>query len=97
MLAEMYLGKPLFEGCSEYDQLIKICSVLGVPKDAEWPGVSALPRYAGVQEACRTTCLEQVIGNTELVGILSEMLVLNPRERLSARASLDHSFFASTD
>lgn len=31
VLAEMYLNRPLFPGNSEYDQLIRIVSILGTP------------------------------------------------------------------
>jgi serine/threonine protein kinase len=36
IVAEMYLGKPLFLGSSELDQISKITSVLGSPA-ASWP------------------------------------------------------------
>ncbi len=35
IIAEMYLMKPLFQGNSEMDQISKITSVLGTPKN--WP------------------------------------------------------------
>lgn len=36
IVAEMYLGRPLFQGSSELDQISKITSVLGSPT-ASWP------------------------------------------------------------
>jgi len=36
IVAEMYMGKPLFLGSSELDQISKITSVLGSPTKS-WP------------------------------------------------------------
>ena len=43
--AEMLLGKPLFEGECEIDQIFKIFQVLGTPNETTWPGVTALPDF----------------------------------------------------
>ncbi|OQR95756.1 hypothetical protein THRCLA_07598 [Thraustotheca clavata] len=37
IMAELYLGKPLFAGSSEADQMCRICSVLGTPTKENWP------------------------------------------------------------
>ena len=37
LMAEMYLGRPIFPGKSESDQILAIVSVLGAPKVQEWP------------------------------------------------------------
>lgn len=36
-MAELYLGRPLFPGVSEQDQLIRIITILGTPSGTEWP------------------------------------------------------------
>ena len=36
-MAEMYLGRPIFPGRTEADQLTSIVSVLGAPQQSEWP------------------------------------------------------------
>lgn len=36
-MAELYLLRPLLPGTSEADQLNKICSVLGTPRQSDWP------------------------------------------------------------
>ena len=41
----MLIGKPLFQGDSEIDQIFKIFSVLGTPDETSWPGVTGLPDY----------------------------------------------------
>jgi serine/threonine protein kinase len=44
ILAEMLLGKPLFPGKDEADQLNKISAVLGTPNEANMPGFSKLDK-----------------------------------------------------
>ncbi|KAF8946383.1 negative regulator of the PHO system, partial [Haplosporangium bisporale] len=42
IMAEMYLGKPLFAGSNNQDELMKIFKVMGTPTEDTWPGVSKL-------------------------------------------------------
>jgi protein kinase len=35
-MAELYLGRPLFPGTSESDQLVRIVTVMGTPTAYEW-------------------------------------------------------------
>jgi len=37
IMAELYRSWPLFPGISEMDQIVKICKVLGTPKQSDWP------------------------------------------------------------
>ena len=43
IFAEMLLGKPVFPGDGETDQITKIFKVLGLPTEEKWPGFSTLP------------------------------------------------------
>ena len=45
IFAEMFKRKPLFQGDSEIDQLLKIFKILGTPSEDSWPGVTSLPDY----------------------------------------------------
>lgn len=42
ILAELLLGKPLFPGKDEADQLAKISNILGTPSEANMPGFAKL-------------------------------------------------------
>lgn len=42
------VGKPLFPGSSEVDQIDKIFSIMGTPTEATWPGVASLPQWQHV-------------------------------------------------
>lgn len=37
IMGELYLGRPLFPGTSESDQLTRIITVLGTPQPSDWP------------------------------------------------------------
>ena len=37
IMAELILGRPLFPGFSETDQLTRIMTILGTPSQSEWP------------------------------------------------------------
>lgn len=41
----MAMGRPLFPGDSEIDQLFRIFRYMGTPDENIWPGVSQLPDY----------------------------------------------------
>ena len=46
IFGEMLTGNPLFPGQGEVDQLNQICSLLGIPDESSWPGVSKLSNWA---------------------------------------------------
>lgn len=48
IFAEMLLGKPLFPGEGEIDQINKIFQTLGSPNEAKWPGCSSLPNLTKI-------------------------------------------------
>ena len=37
IMAELFLGRPIFPGTTESDQLTRIVTVLGAPTRSEWP------------------------------------------------------------
>ena len=37
MMAEMFIGRPIFPGKTEADQIMAIVSVLGTPRVQDWP------------------------------------------------------------
>lgn len=46
IFAELLVGRPLFPGIDEADQLDRICKIMGSPTERTMPGVSKLPKYA---------------------------------------------------
>ena len=46
-MAEMYLGRPIFPGSTEMDQMTRIVTILGTPSNADWPEGMQLARSKG--------------------------------------------------
>jgi len=44
-IAEMFIGKPIFPGRSDLEQLPVIFEKLGVPKNDDWPDVQQMKGY----------------------------------------------------
>ena len=49
ILAELFLGEPIFKAHSEISQLERISSVCGSPTPEEWPNVVKLPLYQSMR------------------------------------------------
>jgi protein kinase len=48
-MAELYLGRPLFPGTSESDQLVRIVTVMGTPTASEWGEGVKLAESKGIK------------------------------------------------
>jgi len=99
ILAEMVLGKPLFHGDSEIDQLYQIFRVLRTPTEEIWPGVTQLPAFQAIFPSWTTNKLRDSMMNLEPSGfdLLELMLTYDPRQRISARKALLHPYFDNLD
>ncbi|CCW60835.1 unnamed protein product [Phytomonas sp. EM1] len=94
--AELYLGRPLFPGTSESDQLFKICSVLGSPTQTEWDEGYHLARRLNMRfPTIAPTPLRQILNcaSPSALDLIEKMLRFNPSERLTATQCLQHPFF----
>ncbi|KAM7365871.1 hypothetical protein PAMP_016764 [Pampus punctatissimus] len=99
---EMLQGAPAFQGVTDvFEQLQKIWTVLGVPSEDSWPGVSHLPNYKPEwflytePKQFRTVWkrLNQLPYKTE--DLVQRMLVVRPADRISAQDSLQHLYFST--
>jgi len=97
IFAELLRGSPVFCGTSTIDQLYKIFLVLGHPL-VEWPDFARLAQAVRFRVPDRAGCgLLRVLPahlSPQVVALLTEILVLVPRRRPSARKCLEHEFFA---
>mmetsp|Transcript_4385 Transcript_4385/g.18660 ORF Transcript_4385/g.18660 Transcript_4385/m.18660 type:complete len:316 (-) Transcript_4385:1474-2421(-) len=94
ILAEMVLGKPIFYGESELEQLLSIFRIMGTPSTTTWPTVQDLRDWHDYPQ-WKERSLAEVVPQLGAPGcdLLRKMLQLNPAQRISASAALNHEFF----
>lgn len=99
---EMLQGAPAFPGDNDvFEQLQKIWTVLGVPSEDSWSGVSQLPNYKPEEfehvepKPFRSVWkrLNQLPYKTE--DLVQRMLKGVPTDRISAQDSLCHPYFST--
>lgn len=95
IFAEMFLGRPLFQGDSEIDQLYAIFEVLGTPTGDMWPEMVEFPEYKDSFTKWPKQDLAHVIpaADPQAIDLMEKMFIYNPATRMSARAALDHAYF----
>ena len=97
IFAELSEHKPLFSGDSEIDQLFKIFRLLGTPCEETMPGVTSFRDFKHSFPKWKGGVLAHTVPNLEGDGVdlLAKMICLDPAKRISARAALQHPYFAS--
>lgn len=91
----MYLGKPLFAGSNNQDELMKIFKVMGTPTEDTWPGVSKLSEYRKDFPYYPPKSLSSVVPMIDSFGmdLLMQMLIYQPQRRITAKDALNHVYF----
>ncbi|XP_052532312.1 cyclin-dependent kinase 15 isoform X1 [Tympanuchus pallidicinctus] len=99
VFVEMIQGQPTFAGTSSApEQLEKIWTVLGVPTEDTWPGLSKLPNYKPELVASRRpqrlgAICDRLGRMPAAEDLASRMLTAFPPGRISAQDALLHGFF----
>lgn len=105
ILAELILGRPLFTGKSEMEQLQLIFDMVGTPTDRSWPGVKELKLLRtgdvtidGDSNRKRPKLRERY--STKMnniapgaINLVEKLLELDPSKRLTASRALNHRYF----
>lgn len=94
---ELFIVKPPFQGNTETDQLLKIFSILGSPSESNWPdGVKSLQKLGMKLPSTSGTGLSSLLPNApkEAVNLISGLLQLDPKRRLTAKQALAHPFLS---
>jgi cyclin-dependent kinase 1 len=100
IFVEMVTKRPLFPGDSEIDQLYKIFRQLGTPDESVWPGVTSLPDWNALfpkwhKSSFHNTVLDNL--DDEGLDLLEKFLMYNPKDRITAKDSLNHPYFDDMD
>jgi glycogen synthase kinase 3 beta len=101
VIAECYLGSPLFQGASSLDQLVEIIKVLGCPSKEEILAMN--PQYDRCQfPQVSPMSWERIFENisyndepipSDAIDIIKNFLSFNPQERIDPFHALCHPYF----
>lgn len=93
IIAEIYLGRPLFPGNNEDDQLDKITEILGSP---QWPDGDTLARRCGFKFKNFPGVIlgELIRAPRQAIRLIELLLRWDPNERYTAAQALTHPFLS---
>jgi cyclin-dependent kinase 12/13 len=98
VLAELELGRPLFPGRTEAEQLDFICKGLGTPSADSCGDLKSLPNYETMLLSLprlNNTLRSSYAGKLDpmSINLLERVLVFDPSRRASAKILLSHQYF----
>lgn len=107
VFAELLLGKPLFPGATQVEQINLIGELLGPPLPQEWPGHTSLEEYkppdvhassikwkAGTYAPRFHSLFRNLLDESGL-DLLQKLFRYDPAQRITAAEALQHPFFAN--
>lgn len=97
IMAELFLGHPLFAGRTEIEQLLHIMTILGTP--SQWPTTFRIPQnFLFKFPQVPKKQLSEVIPRASPIALhlLEHLLCYDPEQRITAEEALRHPFFDVT-
>ncbi|KAK8853073.1 hypothetical protein IAR55_003774 [Kwoniella newhampshirensis] len=101
IMLELSTSKPIFQGSDEIHQLEVIYSIMGTPREEEWPEVKELPWYdlvkpkEKVESKFRGSFAKRL--SPSALDLAEGLLFFDPTKRLSAAAALNTEYFTSEE
>ncbi|PRP80686.1 mitogen-activated protein kinase [Planoprotostelium fungivorum] len=98
IMAELYMGRALFPGSTEADQIFKIVSVLGTPTPQLWQEGQKLAQNMNFKFPQMTkTSLATLMptASSDAISLIGDLLQYDPKKRPTASQALSHPYFAS--
>jgi cyclin-dependent kinase len=110
IFAEMAVGRPVFNGRSDHEQMLKMFELLGKPSDADWPSRATYPlsrtmfaehpqldrdARPTLDEYARTKGMDAKIG-ADGMDLLKKLLIFEPCKRPTATQCLAHPYFGNS-
>ncbi|KAJ2896602.1 serine/threonine protein kinase, CMGC, CDC2/CDK sub [Coemansia aciculifera] len=96
IFAEMLVGKPVFQGSTDLNQIEQVMRICGSPHDSLWPGWRDMPDCKQVDEFTnypRRVREEFACFGDDAADLLDQLLQLDPRRRPDAATALSHRLF----
>ena len=105
ILAELLIGKALFSGKTDMEQLQLIFNLLGTPDERSWEGLSSYVKIRSgeieIDPKSRPSKLRDKYGGPDskiplsALGLIERMLEMDPKKRVRAGRALDSHYFLS--
>ena len=90
------MGRPLFCGSNDSDQVSRIFKVLGTPSHDSWPSMAQMPKYNPNFPFYPGKKLATLLPRMSHAGLdlLEKLLQPDPAKRISAREGMRHVYFS---